>query len=543
MDRVDPAAQAALACVRKPVKGLLQELVTRQAERRPAASALVQGSERMTYGELEAASNRLARVLREAGCRAGDRVCFLAPKTPATLAWMVAILKAGCLHVPLDAASPPTRLRRIFESCEPRVLLAAGPVQNLVAEALGGLSSPPLLGWLDAQAPSPLPAAFGCADVARAAASSIMCTTREQEPAHILFTSGSTGVPKGVVITHANVNAFLEWALAHFGLDETDRVSGHTPLHFDLSTYDVFGAYAAGAQLHLLPADTALLPHRLAQFIRESRLTQWFSVPSVLNYLAKADAVRPGDFPELRRVMWCGEVLPTPALMYWMQRLPHARFTNLYGPTEATIASSYYDVPGCPASAATHIPIGAACGGEELLVIDGEICIAGAGLSPGYWRDADKTAAVFVPHPRRSGERIYRTGDLGRMRADGLVELIGRADTQIKSRGYRIELGEIEAALGTVSTLRESAVVAVASGTFEQWEICCAYVPMPGAEARPATLRAQLARLVPGYMLPVRWMAYDALPRNPNGKVDRPRLKGAFESLEPCKPTQPSFAT
>ena len=131
MDRLDPASQAALARVRKPVKGLLQDLVTRQAERRPAASALVQGSERMTYGELEAASNRLARVLREAGCRAGDRVCFLAPKTPATLAWMVAILKAGCLHVPLDAASPPARLRRIFEACEPRVLLAAGPVHGL----------------------------------------------------------------------------------------------------------------------------------------------------------------------------------------------------------------------------------------------------------------------------------------------------------------------------------------------------------------------------------------------------------------------------
>ena len=143
---------------------------------------------------------------------------------------------------------------------------------------------------------------------------------------------------------------------------------------------------------------------------------------------------------------------------------------------------------------------------------------AGAGLSPGYWRDAEKTAAVFVPHPRRSGERMYRTGDLGRVRADGLVELIGRADTQIKSRGYRIELGEIEAALGTLSSLRESAVVAVASGSFEQWEICCAYVPMPGAEVGPAALRAQLARLVPGYMLPARWMAYARAAAQPQRK-------------------------
>jgi amino acid adenylation domain-containing protein len=525
------------------MKGLLQDLVTRQAERRPRASALVHGAERMSYGELESASNRLARVLREAGCRAGDRVCFLAPKSPATLVWMLGILKTGAMHVPLDAASPPARLRRILEVCEPRALLAAGPVHGLIAEALDALTAAPRLGWLDSDSPSPLPAVFGTDDVARAASGGIVCTTRPHDPAHILFTSGSTGVPKGVVITHANVAAFVDWALKHFGLDETDRLSGHTPLHFDLSTFDIFGAYAAGAELHLVPADTALLPHRLAQFIRDSRLTQWFSVPSVLNYLAKADAVAHGDFPELRRVMWCGEVLPTPALIYWMQRLPHARFTNLYGPTEATIASSYYDVPACPASPSAAIPIGSACGSEQLLVIDGEVCIAGAGLSPGYWRDPSKTAAVFVPHPRKPGERMYRTGDLGRVRADGLVELIGRADTQIKSRGYRIELGEIETALGTLATLRESAVVAIASEGFEQWQICCAYVPMPGVEVTTAALRAALGRLVPGYMLPARWIQYAALPRNPNGKIDRPRLKDAFQSPEKCKPTQPSFAT
>jgi acyl-coenzyme A synthetase/AMP-(fatty) acid ligase len=229
--------------------------------------------------------------------------------------------------------------------------------------------------------------------------------------------------------------------------------------------------------------------------------------------------------------------------MYWMRRLPHARFTNLYGPTEATIASSYYDVPACPISPTQTVPIGGACGGEELLVTDGEICIAGAGLSPGYWRDREKTAAVFVPHPQRPGERMYRTGDLGRVRPDGLVELIGRADTQIKSRGYRIELGEIESALGTLAALRESAIVAVASGGFEQWQICCAYVPMAGAHVAPAELRAQLARLVPGYMLPARWMQYPALPRNANGKIDRPRLKDAFISSEPCKQPRPSFAT
>jgi amino acid adenylation domain-containing protein len=473
---------------------LLQDLVARQAQRRPGAVAVVCGDTRVTYAELEAQSNRLARRLRQAGVRPADRVCFMAPKSPLPLTWMLGILKAGAIHVPLDPASPPARLQKIVDACEPRLVLT--PDQPL----------------MDGHSDAPLEA-----------------SVRPEDPAHILFTSGSTGIPKGVAITHANVMAFVEWGLGHFGLDESDRVSGHTPLHFDLSTYDIFGAYAAGAELHLVPPEVALLPHRLAQFIRGSGLTQWFSVPSVLNYLAKADAVAHGDFPRLRRVMWCGEVLPTPALIHWMQRLPHARFTNLYGPTETTIASSYYDVPECPRSPAEHIPIGRACGGEELLLVDGEVCIGGAGLSPGYWRDPEKTAAAFVPHPRRSGERIYRTGDLGRRRADGLLELVGRADTQIKSRGYRIELGEIEAALGTLPGLRESAVVAIPTDGFEQWLICCAYVPLAGAAPTPASLRAGLARLVPGYMLPARWQPQDALPRNANGKVDRPRLRQQFQ--------------
>jgi amino acid adenylation domain-containing protein len=447
---------------------------------------------------------------------------------------MLAILKAGAMHVPLDVASPAARLRRIVASCEPRFILAAGQARPLAAEIFAGLDHPVRLGWMEQSTPSNLRAAFTLRDVAREPSDPLPCTTRPEDPAHILFTSGSTGIPKGVVITHANVMAFVNWGLKHFGLDHTDRVSGHTPLHFDLSAYDIFGAYAAGAELHVVPLETALLPHRLAEFIRVSRLTQWFSVPSVLNYMAKVDAVRPNDFPELRRVMWCGEVLPTPILIHWMRRLAHVRFTNLYGPTETTIASSYYDVPACPEDPTAHIPIGSACDGEELLLINDEIHIGGVGLSPGYWRDPAKTAAAFVPHPSRPGERIYRTGDLGRLRPDGLIELIGRADTQIKSRGYRIELGEIEAALASLAELRESAVVAVPSQGFEQWQICCAYVPMPGFNVTATSLRTALSRLIPGYMMPARWSAYEALPRNANGKIDRPRVKEGFLAMEAC---------
>jgi len=306
--------------------------------------------------------------------------------------------------------------------------------------------------------------------------------------------------------------------------------------------FDAFGAFAAGAELHLVPPALNLLPGALADFIRASALTQWFSVPSVLIYLAKVDAVRLDDFPALRRLLWCGDVLPPPVLRYWMTRLPRVRSTNLYGPTETTVASSYYTIPRCPDEDTAAVPIGAACEGEHLLVLDGdlrpvppgqvgELYVSGVGLSPGYWRDPDRTRAAFLPPPGHSdsGERMYRTGDLARLGDDGLVYFLGRADSQVKSRGYRIELGEIETWLHTLGGLTESAIVAVATGGFEGATICCAYVPAAGVEVTARSLQKELAARVPAYMLPSRWLAFDALPKNANGKIDRPRLRQEFE--------------
>ena len=294
-----------------------------------------------------------------------------------------------------------------------------------------------------------------------------------------------------------------------------------------------------------MPPGLNLLPQKMAGFIRDRSLTQWFSVPSALNYMARFDVVRQDDFPSLRRLLWCGEVFPTPSLVYWMRRLPHAQFTNLYGPTETTVASAYYTVPECPSSDRQPIPIGGACGNEQVHVLDeqlrpvptgetGEIFIGGAGLSPGYWRDAERTRSVFVldPHGSAPGARLYRTGDLGRVGPDGLLYFAGRADSQIKSRGYRIELGEIEAALNALSCLQECAVVAPATAGFEGRTICCAYAPVPGASIAPAQLRRELLRTIPTYMVPARWVQFERLPKNINGKIDRRTLALYFEGHE-----------
>jgi amino acid adenylation domain-containing protein len=522
---------------------LLQEFVSGQAAVRPLRVALVHGDSRMTYGELDRRSNQLAGLLKARGCRRGDRVAVLMPKSPLAIVSLLAVYKADATYVPLDPACPAPRLAKILESCDSSWLLASGVDRShlqllaLEAERRPGMR----LAWLGSSPPeiAGVSIAFTLPDVERGPADPLQYENAADDPAHILFTSGSTGTPKGVVITHANVIRFVEWATRYFGLESSDRVSGHPPLHFDLSFFDLFGTFAAGAELHLIPSDLTLMPNKLADLIRSAGLTQWFSVPSVLTYMARFDAVRDGDFPALKRLLWCGEVLPTSTLIHLMRRLPHVRFTNLYGPTEATIASSYYTVPECPEDPGAALPIGTPCDGEELLVLDdglsaaapgtvGDLYIGGVGLSPGYWREPERTAAVFLPHPLRPSERVYKTGDLATIGPDGLVYFLGRADSQIKSRGYRIELGEIEHALNRIPDLAESAVVAIETSGFEGSAICCAYVPAPGVQTTPGALRRALSDQLPGYMLPARWMALEQFPKNANGKVDRPRLREAF---------------
>jgi amino acid adenylation domain-containing protein len=496
----------------------LADVVSAHSQRRPDAVAVVCGARRITYGELEAVSNRFAYLLLERGLRPGDRVCLFLPKGPEAIAAMLGVLKARGVYVPIDLAGPAPRVAKIVRACEPSIVVADPEARELVA-------------GLDARDVVPLGPRTRLDDLPRTRPP---LRASPSDAAHILFTSGSTGTPKGVVITHANVLHFLGWAVPHFGIAPGDRVSCHAPLHFDLSTFDVYGTLSAGAELHLVPPDANLRAHGLAEFIRSSQVTQWFSVPSVLAFLAKHDAVLHWDFPSLRRVLWCGEVLPTPVLAHWMRCVPHATFTNLYGPTEATIASSHYTIPCCPQDDREPIPIGIPIPGERLFVLDrdlrevpegetGDLYIQGPGLSPGYWRDPERTREAFLPSPFDPGERLYRTGDLACTRR-GLFHFVGRNDSQVKSRGYRIELGEIEAALNAVPGLRECAVVAVATNGFEGAAICCAYVGGPP----PERVRSELARQVPSYMLPTRWRVYESLPRTANGKTDRRRLQEEF---------------
>jgi len=442
----------------------------------------------------------------------------------------------------MDTSSPATRLMRIIDVCEPKLVLTDTAHATLLTSLQDDrIGTSVRVGWLP---PGSVPdAQFGnsfCSDdLTPLSAAAVDSANNSEDAAHILFTSGSTGVPKGVVITHSNVLQFLRWAMNYFGTIPSDRISCHPPLHFDLSTFDIYGTLSAGAQLHLVPPAINLLPHKLADFIRRSELTQWFSVPSALKYMAQFDVIQHNDFPSLKRLLWCGEAMPTSTLTYLMRRLPSVIFTNLYGPTEATIASSYYTVPGCPENEKSEIPIGRACEGEGLIVLNGslqnvqageigDLYISGVGLSPGYWRDPEKTQSVFIEHSKYG--RVYKTGDLARVGEDQLIYLLGRSDSQIKSRGYRIELGEIEAELNALGVLRECAVVAVQIDGFEGTAICCAYVPLSGRDVSNSDLRQRLTDVLPPYMIPSQWMRLETLPLNGNGKCDRPELRAQFST-------------
>lgn len=520
---------------RPDMPDLLQDFAARAADAHADSVALAMDDERIAYGELAQLSDRLAAQLVADGCRPGDRVCLLTPKQPAAIVAIHAIVKAGCIYVPLDGDSPVPRLARIVGSAAPTLLLAVPETAPLL-DALSDVALPPVVSLTrEAVAGERVRSVLTRADWDREVAAPAV-RVGPDDGAYLLFTSGSTGMPKGVLITHRNATTFVDWTVKQFGLHAGDRISGHPPLHFDLSTLDIWAAAASGAELVLVPASLGLNAAALAQLIRSRELTQWFSVPSLLTYMATFDVVEMGDFPALRRLLWCGEVLPTPILSYWMRRLPHVRFTNLYGPTETTVASSWYEVPAVPADESTPVPIGSACDGEELLLLDeqlrptpdgeiGDLYIGGVGLSPGYWRDEQKTRAAFVPDPRDASgtARLYRTGDLARVDADGRFHFLGRADSQIKSRGYRIELGEVESALSAVAGVRECAVVGVEGESFEGVTIGAAYVG--DEELRPAALRRELAAVLPSYMLPAHWLSLDVLPKNQNGKIDRPELR------------------
>jgi amino acid adenylation domain-containing protein len=503
----------------------------------PSRIAAVHGETALTYGELEGRANRLARFLLDAGVSKGDRVGLYLDKSLEAIIGIYGTLKADAAYVPLDPHAPPARLRYIARDCGIRVLLSGvekapswaplisseTPIEDVVVlNADGGdVDRPPSVrvtpsSELDGYERTPPPR-----------------STIPLDLAYILYTSGSTGDPKGVMLSHLNGLAFVEWAVREMGVAPEDRLSSHAPFHFDLSIFDIFAASVAGATVVLVPPEAAYFPVDVARFIEREQITIWYSVPSVLSMLVTRGDLRPGRFPALRTVLFAGEVFPTKYLRRLMDVLPATRFCNLYGPTETNVCT-WYDVPPIPAGQDEPIPIGRAIDGEEVFAVTedgrraspgevGELFVRGLTVMQGYWGDPTRTSRSLVRGPLGDPGRdpAYRTGDLVVEQPDGMYRLLGRRDHQIKSRGYRIELGEIETALYAHPAVVECAVIAVPDPIITNR--IKAFVVTRSDVTDRELARSCMERL-PRHMIPESFEFRGSLPKTSTGKIDRRSL-------------------
>ncbi len=338
------------------------------------------------------------------------------------------------------------------------------------------------------------------------------------------------------MISHRASLTFVDWGHDCFEVEPDDRLSNHAPFHFDLSVFDLFVAIKAGASVNLVPEELSVFPVNLARFIEEHRITIWYSVPSVLTKLVLHGNLSKHRLPELRTILFAGEVFPTKYLRQLMNALPRAKYYNLYGPTETNVCT-YYEVPPLPADRDEPISIGRACANTETFVVKdnetvaqpgevGELYVRGPSLMKGYWGLPDRTARVLLRQavpPAMTAEMVHRTGDLVKEDGDGNYIFLGRRDNQIKSRGYRIELGEIETVLYKHPNIEEAAVIAIPDEEIGN-RIKAIIVGRKGNQLTKGEIEGFCAEHIPKYMVPGSIEFRSALPKTSTGKVDKTLL-------------------
>jgi amino acid adenylation domain-containing protein len=515
----------------------IYETFQAQVRRAPEAVALVFGDRQLTYRELDRRVHRIAWALRQRGVRLEDRVALFTQRSPETIIAMLAILEAGGAYVPLDPELPAERLAWMIEDAQARVLVAVGSSPlPLPAEGFE------LLRVETTEAPAadeelaPLPS-----------------EARSGNLAYVLYTSGSTGTPKGVGITQRSV---VQLAL-HADLGPSDRVLQSATYSFDMSVYEIWAALLNGARIVIGAREVTLSTLALEEELRRQSITVCCLTPAMFNTLIQEE---PRLFRPLRALIIAGDALDPHWIRVALQE-GGPRLFNGYGPTETTVFTHLHPITEVPEEA-TSIPLGRPIPNVQAYVLDrhlrpvprgvpGELYVGGEGLARGYWRRPELTQERFIPHPfsQEPGARLYRTGDLVRYLPGGLLEFLGRIDHQVKIRGFRIELGEIEAVLDGHPAVRQAVVAARVLGPGDKQLV--AYV-VPQASPHPSSteLREYLALKLPSYMVPAFFVMLDALPLNPNGKVDRRALpvpdgtrpELAQEFVAPHTPTQRALA-
>lgn len=505
------------------VSALFREIAARHPDRK----ALVWSpTSAVTFAELDRLSDRVAAFLKKHGVGRGDTVCIRLDKCTLAYALIVGCLKTGAPYFVLDPANPAARAAHILAKCRPRVVFSAMESPLEIAE--GTVFVVDKENQLAVLEGTPVGPFEPCHDIIGT------------DPAYIMFTSGSTGFPKGAVMSHANLMNFIAWARSEFAVTPDDVFTNVNPLYFDNSVFDVYGSLFNGAALVPFDAATIKDPWAILHRIDTLECTVYFSVPSLLIYFQTLKLMTPQVFRRVRKVIFGGEGYPKPKLEELYDCFhPRVSLVNVYGPTECTCICSAYEITDADfADLDGYPPLGALVPNFGYTILNdrdeavakgetGELCLSGPCVGLGYYNDRELTEKAFRQNPLNSlhHEWTYRTGDLVRLSPeDGKIHFVGRKDSQIKHQGYRIELGEIEHALGRVPGVDEASVLHSSRDGVSL--IVAVVASRSGLTAD--TVRREAARLVPPYMVPGRIDILDQLPKNPNGKIDRSLLKTRY---------------